>query len=65
MIDNLVLAQPGGFDQVNRFLIQAVSEALNTTRIKFQADLTTLQDGLAAYISQSAKTKEAADSSND
>ena len=34
MIDDLVRAQPGGFDQVNKFLIQAVSEALDATQTR-------------------------------
>lgn len=35
MIDDLVRSQPGGFDRVNKFLIQAVSNALNATQTRF------------------------------
>merc|ERR1719436_1713130 len=50
MIDNLVCEQPGGFEQVNMYLIRAVSEALRATQKQFHQDLGKLQDELGSLL---------------
>ncbi|CAE7658377.1 unnamed protein product [Symbiodinium pilosum] len=48
MIDRLVAAQPGGFEQVNTYLTQAVNAALQATALRFQEDLQHLHHRLAS-----------------
>jgi len=56
MIDRLVCEQAGGFSEVNKYLIQAVSSALQATSKRFQKDLTQLQDNLTSQITHGQPT---------
>lgn len=48
MIDRLVAERPGGFEQMNAYLTQAVNAALQATALRFQEDLHQLHDRLAS-----------------
>ena len=44
MIDQLISQQPGGFEEINAFLVQEVQGALMSTKMRFQQDLHQLED---------------------
>jgi len=48
MIDRLVAERPGGFEQMNAYLTQAVNAALQATALRFQEDLHQLHERLAS-----------------